>query len=138
MTQKWFPTSSTVQRRFTNAQDLKAIEGLAKADVLIGKEPTQQGASESMYRDMKSMFGKWEFSPVDLENPFPNNNGSVHIWQGDDDLLVSVRLQRYIHGRLPWIHYHELPGQGHLLVGIKNLPDEILSALLIRDEKVLD
>ena len=41
-------------------------------------------------------FGNWEFSPIDLENPFPNNEGSVHLWQGDDDRIVAIPLQRFI------------------------------------------
>lgn len=51
---------------------------------------------------------------MDLENPFPNNEGSVQLWQGDEDALVPVILQRYIAKKLPWIQYHELPGAGHL------------------------
>lgn len=34
-----------------------------------------------------------EFSPIDLQNPFPNGEGSVHIWQGDKDLAVPESLQ---------------------------------------------
>ena len=66
-----------------------------------------------MHRDMTVGFGSWEFDPMDLKKPFLENEGSVHLWQGDDDGLVPVALQRYIVGRLLWIHYHELSG-GHL------------------------
>ena len=74
----------------------------------------QQGEFESLHRDMMIGFGKWEFDPMDIKSPFPNNEGSVHLWQGDDDRLVPVMLQRYIAYKLPWIHYHEFPGAGHL------------------------
>ncbi|CAI0420455.1 unnamed protein product [Linum tenue] len=67
---------------------------------------------------------------MDLENPFPNNEGSVHLWQGDDDKKVPVILQRYIAQKLPWIHYHELPGGGHVLHFVPGLIEGVLRALL--------
>ncbi|PON31781.1 Alpha/Beta hydrolase fold containing protein, partial [Trema orientale] len=91
----------------------------------------QQGEYESLHRDLIVGFGKWEFSPIELENPFPNNEGSVHLWHGDDDLLVPVSLQRYIAQQLPWIHYHELPGAGHLFEEAEGVSDTIIKELLI-------
>lgn len=82
--------------------------------VCVQMQAVQQGVHESLHRDMMIGFGKWEFDPMELQNPFPSNEGSVHLWQGDDDKLVPVVLQRYIAEKLPWIHYHELPGYGHL------------------------
>ncbi|KAL6206938.1 hypothetical protein ACLB2K_024183 [Fragaria x ananassa] len=67
----------------------------------------EQGEAESVHRDLKVGFGMWEFSPLDLENPFLNNEAFVHLWHGDEDLIVPVTLQRYIAQQLPWIHYHE-------------------------------
>ena len=68
---------------------------------------------------------------MDLENPFPNNEGSVHIWQGDEDVLVPVMLQRYIAERVPWINYHEIPGAGHMFPHADGMVDAIVKALLI-------
>ena len=79
-------------------------------------------------------FGKWEFSPIELENPFPNNEGSVHIWHGDEDMLVQVLLQRYIAQKLPWIHYHELSGAGHLFQETGKMWDTIVKELLLVKE----
>lgn len=93
-----------------------------------------QGDFESIHRDINIGFGTWEFSPLDLENPFPNNEASVHMWQGDDDNMVPVTLQRYIAQQLPWIRYHEIPGAGHLFPHADGLCDTIVKALLI-DEK---
>ncbi|CAN6703603.1 unnamed protein product [Malus baccata var. baccata] len=67
------------------------------------------------------------------KNPFVNNEGSVHLWQGDEDKFVSVELQRYIARKLPWIHYHELPGGGHLLPAADGMSEVILKALLIKE-----
>lgn len=88
---------------------------------------TQQGIQESYYRDMAVMFGKWEFDPMDLlQPPFP-----VHIWQGDEDGLVPVTLQRHICSRLGWIDYHELSGTGHYLAAVPGLADVVLKTLLV-------
>lgn len=75
-------------------------------------------------------FGTWEFDPIDLENPFPKNEGSVHLWQGDEDKLSPVTLQRYIAQQLPWIQYHEIPGVGHLVPMIDGIGEKIFKALL--------
>lgn len=91
---------------------------------------TQQGAFESLHRALNIGFGKWEFDPMDLKNPFPNNEGSVHLWQGDDDRLVPVTLQRYIVSKLPWIRYHELPGAGHLFPRADGMGEAIMKELL--------
>ncbi|KAK9912025.1 hypothetical protein M0R45_035899 [Rubus argutus] len=90
----------------------------------------QQGEFESVHRDLMIGFGNWEFDPIEIKNPFPNNEGSVHLWQGDDDRLVSVELQRYIVGKLPWIHYHELPGAGHFFQYKDGMSEAMLKAML--------
>ncbi|KAI3683872.1 hypothetical protein L1987_84387 [Smallanthus sonchifolius] len=56
----------------------------------------QQGEYESIHRDFNIGFSTWEFDPTEIENPFPENEGSVHIWMGDEDMYVPVTLQRYI------------------------------------------
>lgn len=96
----------------------------------------QQGQHESLHRDLMIGFGTWEFDPVDLENPFPNNEGSVHLWQGDEDKLVPVTLQRYIAQRQPWIQYHEIPGAGHMFPVVDGMADKIVNALLHGDKNV--
>lgn len=96
---------------------------------------TQQGLFESLHRDLRVGFGSWGFDPMELENPFPGGEGSVHVWQGDNDGLVPVTLQRYIAKKLPWIQYHEVPDAGHLFAhGDESARDAILSTLLV-DEK---
>lgn len=90
----------------------------------------QQGEYESVHRDINIGFSSWEYTPLDIQNPFPNNEGSVHLWQGDEDLLVHVTLQRYIVRNLPWIHYHELPGSGHLFPHADGVSETIIKSLL--------
>ena len=41
--------------------------------------------------------------------------GPIHIWQGTDDWLVPVGLQRWVASQLPDIvQLHELAGEGHM------------------------
>jgi len=90
----------------------------------------QQGEFESLHRDLNIAFGKWEFDPTELTNPFPNNEGTVHLWQGDEDKLVPVAMQRYIAQKLAWIHYHEVPGAGHMFAYSKAMGEAIVNAQL--------
>lgn len=90
----------------------------------------QQGEYESVHRDLMIGFGTWEFDPMDLKNPFPNNEGFVHLWHGDEDGIVPVTLQRYIARRLPWIHYHELAGAGHMFPFADGMGNAIIKTLL--------
>lgn len=91
----------------------------------------QQGEYESVHRDLMIGFGTWEFDPTDLKNPFPNNEGSVHVWHGDEDGIVPVTLQRFITSKLPWIHYHEIVGAGHMFPYADGRTDAIMKTLLI-------
>ncbi|KAI6697849.1 hypothetical protein NL676_017968 [Syzygium grande] len=134
-TQKWFPASVVARHPDNFSPPDKE---------LISKRPPrpyaaqvrQQGEYESLHRDMMVGFGTWEFDPMDLENPFPNGEGSVHLWQGDDDLGVPVTLQRFIAHRLPWIKYHELPQSGHLFSFADGMCDAIVKTLIVGETAI--
>lgn len=68
---------------------------------------------------------------MELKNPFQTNEVQVHLWQGDEDMIVPVTLQRYIVQRLPWIQYHEVAGAGHLIPFADGMGNEIIKALLM-------
>lgn len=36
------------------------------------------------------------FGSTEIRNPFPENDGSVHIWQGFKDRIIPYTLNRYI------------------------------------------
>ncbi|CAH9127797.1 unnamed protein product [Cuscuta epithymum] len=134
-TQTLFPSSSVAANEpsILNPEDTEVV--MTKYDPSREKyveQVRQQGEFESLHRDLIVGFGKWEFDPMELENPFPNNEGSVHLWQGDEDGLVPVTLQRYIAQKLPWIHYHELPGSGHMFPYVDGMGDKIVWELLNR------
>ncbi|KAF8042895.1 hypothetical protein BT93_A1275 [Corymbia citriodora subsp. variegata] len=130
-TQKWFPASSVVARHpgIFSPPDKALLSKIRPRG--HAAQARQQGEYETLHRDMMVGFGTWEFDPMDLENPFPNGKGSVHLWQGDDDLLVPVTLQRFIAHRLPWIKYHELPQSGHVFPYADSMCDAIVKTLLV-------
>ncbi|XP_076907539.1 uncharacterized protein LOC143564024 [Bidens hawaiensis] len=145
-TQKWFPSSSVAARNpamFSppDMELLPKLMGLLNEERMT--QPRQQGEYESLHRDLMIAFGKWEFDPMELEDPFPSNAESVHlssqdvnaprsvhVWQGDDDRFTPVILQRYIAQRLPWVKYHELKNAGHLYAFADGMTDTILKSLL--------
>lgn len=93
----------------------------------------QQGEFESVHRDLMVSFGSWEFSPMSLNNPFHENNGSVHLWHGAQDRIVPVALASNIARKLPWIRYHELPEAGHFFPFADGMADVIVKSLLLGD-----
>ncbi|CAK9311821.1 unnamed protein product [Citrullus colocynthis] len=90
----------------------------------------QQGEYECLHRDMLVAFGKWEFHPLELTNPFTENKGRVHMWQGSADRVIPIEFNRFIAQRLPWIQYHEVPNAGHLIVHEAQSFKAIIRALL--------
>lgn len=130
-TQRWFPGSGVIAHspHILSHQDKELVSKLSHRNSYLA-QVRQQGEYETVHRDLNIGFGNWEYSPIDLENPFPNNEGSVHLWQGDEDVMVPVTLQRYIAQNLPWIQYHELQGSGHLFVYADGMSDTIIKSLL--------
>ncbi|GJX33731.1 alpha/beta hydrolase fold protein [Tanacetum coccineum] len=136
-TQKWFPSFSIIDgsTAILCPSDMQALlklyAGMGPNQLQMMKShPTQQGEYESLHRDLNVGFGKWDFDPMDLEDPFPNNEGSVHLWMGAEDLIVPVTLQRHIVQQLRWVKYHEVAGAGHLMFNVDGFIDAILKTLL--------
>jgi len=68
-----------------------------------------------MARDLQLSTGNWGFELSDVP---PGYHGPLHIWQGGEDLCVSLLAATHTeaHG---WqdtdlVQLHELPGEGHL------------------------
>ncbi|MCD7460024.1 hypothetical protein HAX54_042707 [Datura stramonium] len=129
-TQKWFPRVSIIDGESNwSHQDLDIF---SKIDEEQSQEAyvVQQGDYESLHRDIIIWCQNWEFDPTDLKNPFPNKEGFVHLWHGDEDCLVPVALQRYIVKKLPWIEYHELQHSGHIFPFDDSMKDVIWKTFL--------
>ncbi|PKI40522.1 uncharacterized protein LOC116211963 [Punica granatum] len=136
MTQRMFPYSSIMQRHpiLLNERDLKTIQAMSKIPNPGEHKIRHQGEYESLYRDMMIHFGKWEFDPMELRSPFPNNEGSVYLWQGHNDKLVPFELQRFVAQKLPWIKYHEVSDGGHLMIHENALCEAMFRELLFGEE----
>ncbi|KAL3825774.1 hypothetical protein ACJIZ3_021803 [Penstemon smallii] len=131
-TQKLFPPSSVISHspRVFSSQDIELIPRVLPIRKDYQAQVRQQGEFESVHRDAMIAFSNWEFGPTDLKNLSLESEVSVHLWQGDEDILVPVKLQRYIVSQLPWIQYHELSGAGHLLLYAPGRADSIMQTLL--------
>ncbi|XP_062226705.1 uncharacterized protein LOC133924946 isoform X2 [Phragmites australis] len=137
LTQKWFRMSPIVRGEpdaFTE-KDLEILTELRRKERESGlvdpAKATQQGTYESLCRDLTILFGTWEFDPTKIKNPFPDGEGVVSIWQGYEDKIVRVEIQRYVAQKLPWIRYHEHPVAGHALPNMDGVGDEIIRELLL-------
>ncbi|KAL6519347.1 hypothetical protein OROGR_018667 [Orobanche gracilis] len=132
-TQKLFPGLSLIAQspKVLSRQDVELIPRIVSIREEYQVQVRQQGEFESLHHDLVVGFGTWEFDPTDLKNPFSENEGSsVHLWQGDEDKIVPVALQRHIAHKLPWIHYHELTGAGHMFPFADGMTDLIIQSLL--------
>ncbi|XP_074289226.1 uncharacterized protein LOC141614375 [Silene latifolia] len=130
MNQKLFPSLkilSDIATVFTQ-QDLEINE---KRVEVPNEKIRQQGVYESLHRDMMASFANWEFSPLDLRNPFPKNEGSVHIWQGHEDKIIPSKVNRFISEKLEWIKYHEIIEGGHMFIYEQSMCETVVRALVL-------
>ena len=89
---------------------------------------------ESLHRDIVVHFGNWEFNPLEIKNPFPNNEASVHLCHDHEDKHVPYEMQQYLAKKLPWIRCHEVPHGGHLMIHESGLCEAMFRELLLREE----
>ena len=78
----------------------------------MGALVTDSGSGTSgELQDFKLQESRWGFEPEEIRD----FEGQIHIWQGTDDWLVPVGLQRWVAKQLPDIvQLHELAGEGHM------------------------
>ncbi|KAF2615448.1 hypothetical protein F2Q70_00007738 [Brassica cretica] len=133
LTQKLFTSSSVISgsKALRSNKDLVIIKKKQENPNPLMRKATQQGDHECLHRDMIAGFTTWEFDPTELENPFEEGVGSVHMWQGMEDRMIPREINQYISKRLPWIKYHEVPGYGHLLNAEEEKCEDIIKALLV-------
>ncbi|XP_054811397.1 uncharacterized protein LOC129312736 [Prosopis cineraria] len=133
MSQKWFPSLSFLTGNMSvfSPDDLDCLNSLSQQPGVGEEKITQQGEYESLHRDLIAGLGRWEFSPIEIRNPFPEKEGTVHIWQGYEDRVIPYTVNRYISQKLPWIHYHEIPAAGHFLIFRNIHCDAVVRDLLL-------
>ncbi|XP_042041334.1 uncharacterized protein LOC121786774 [Salvia splendens] len=117
-TQKLFPCMSIIARstKVLSQQDVELMPKIHSLKQETAAQVRQQGDYESIHRDLAFAFGKWEFDPTELRNPFAEGSGSV-------DILVPATLQREI-------NYHEVRGAGHKFLYADGIADSIIQALV--------
>ncbi|XP_010686024.2 uncharacterized protein LOC104900323 [Beta vulgaris subsp. vulgaris] len=130
MTQKWFPSLSLLSGdpSVFSRQDIEIMKNMPEVSQ---DKSRQQGDFESLHRDIMVGFGDWEFSILHLKNPFPENEGSVHLWQGYEDKIIPFEINRFISEKLQWIKYHEVPDGGHMFMFNPTMCESILKELLL-------
>ncbi|KAL8057817.1 hypothetical protein ABFX02_04G208300 [Erythranthe guttata] len=139
LTQKLFPSSTVLDRNpsFFSAKDLEVLKNTPGYQLLNQNKIRDRTVFNSLRRDFIVAFGKWDFDPLDLQDPYPKQESMVHIWQGYEDKVVPFQLQRYVSEKLPWIRYHEVPDGGHLLVYDTAVCEAILRSLLLGEDSPL-
>ncbi|GMG98448.1 hypothetical protein Nepgr_000288 [Nepenthes gracilis] len=135
MTQKLFPSASVMEKNpvFFNDRDKEVLKRTPGFELLSENKLEHRSVFDNLRRDFMVGFGKWEFDPLKLSNPFPRNKCSVHLWTGFEDRVVPVELQRFVCSKLPWVKYHEVPQGGHLIVYDSDVCASILQDLLLDD-----
>ncbi|WOG92462.1 hypothetical protein DCAR_0311731 [Daucus carota subsp. sativus] len=118
MTQKWFPFLSINEDNMAifSEPDLEILKNALETPSTDQEKIVQQGEYESLHREVMVGYANWEGQLTPLififlklyifyynEDPFPNNEGSVHIWQGLEDKVIPYSLNRYLSQKLPWI-----------------------------------
>ncbi|CAO2840125.1 unnamed protein product [Amaranthus hypochondriacus] len=138
MTQKCFPSTNVMEKNpvFFNERDMEVLKRTPGFELLSENKLENRSVFENLRRDFMVGFSKWEFDPLKMNNPFPKDDGAVHLWVGLEDKVVPVELQRHVTEELPWIKYHEIPHGGHLIVYDTEVCESILRALLLNEEPV--
>ncbi|KNA05333.1 hypothetical protein SOVF_191330 [Spinacia oleracea] len=135
--QRWFPfpTIHSILKDNPKAfseSDLAIMKILSDVPAPDKDMIAQQGLYESLYRDTAVAYGSWDFNPLELTSPYPeNSSSSVHLWIGREDGIVAPELSHHVAGRLPWIRTHEVPYGGHLFLHDKNVCEMILKSLVL-------
>ncbi|GAB2263102.1 hypothetical protein Droror1_Dr00004099 [Drosera rotundifolia] len=119
--------------RAFNESDMRIMNFLWSLPAPDKDKIQQQGDYVSLHKDMEVSFGKWEFDPLNIDNPFLDNKGRAHLWIGDEDGVISHDLQRYISWKLPWVHCHEVPGGGHSIVHDAAICEMIFKSLCLEN-----
>ena len=64
--------------------------------------------SDGLVRDSQLLYRRWAFDVTAIRRP-------VHLWQGTDDRLVALPINRTIADRMPGAVWHPVDGAGHFV-----------------------
>eukprot|EP00250_Pteridium_aquilinum_P012925 c21031_g1_i3 orf=202-552(+) len=84
-----------------------------------------------MAKDFELLNKGWDFEIVEVGEMFKRK---IHIWQGEEDRLVPISLQRWIQKQLPGtVKLHELNGEGHISLFVSTNLDRLTLRALFGD-----
>ncbi|KAL5148700.1 Protein PLASTID MOVEMENT IMPAIRED 2 [Glycine soja] len=86
-----------------NGEVAETKEEIKKALLEIKNKLREQLFFDTLRGDWKVASGIWEFDPLKLSNPFPDNRISAHIRQGYENKVVASKIQRFVTQKLPSI-----------------------------------
>ncbi|KAI3520613.1 hypothetical protein L1887_10063 [Cichorium endivia] len=139
MNQNFFPSLSIMAGNMDIfcQPDLEFLKNLPPNPDDTQEKTRQQGVYESLYRDIMAGYGKWGFDPMDISNPWPDNNGVAHIWQGFEDKIIPYKVNRFLSEKIPFIRYHEVKGKGHFLPFDSGICEQIFRTLVTSESRMV-
>lgn len=99
-----------------SAEDWECLQrpGMGERMARDYKEALRYHKGFGVAKDLELMIKDWGFEVEDMGLAL-KDKARVHIWQGDRDRLVPLRMQQWLKKQLPSIiTLHELPGHGHI------------------------
>ena len=110
LTAKYFRRSYAQQLRKTlNDYDRQILlqPGVETAFCDTSAECFAQG-SDGLVRDSELLYRCWAFDVAAIKRP-------VHLWQGTDDRLVAMSINKTVADRMPGAVWHSVEGAGHFV-----------------------
>ena len=96
--------------------DVAVLDHAFGAEVLAGMRSALGGGVDGWLDDDLAFVAPWGFAVADVRVP-------VHVWQGEQDLMVPPAHARWLAGRLPAAQLHLLADDGHLTLQSARLED---------------
>ncbi|KAJ8529122.1 hypothetical protein K7X08_035957 [Anisodus acutangulus] len=129
------PSTDNSRPTYFTDKDLELLKKAPGFQFLTADKLKSRSVFNNLRSDFLVAFSKWDFDPLQLRNPFPENDKRhVHIWHGCEDRFINLKLQRHVSERLPWIQYHEVRDGGHLLIYDTIVCEAILKSLLLGED----
>jgi pimeloyl-ACP methyl ester carboxylesterase len=103
-------------RSVLSPPDVAALTGEVAREAFEDMDRALAGGVDGWLDDDLAFVRPWGFAPEDLRVP-------VHLWQGGQDLMVPPAHGDWLAARVPGVHAHLLPGEGHLTLHVTRVAD---------------
>ena len=102
--------------------DKAVLEGDYAEEMAASMRAGIEGSFDGWIDDDIAFIKDWGFDLAKIAKP-------VHLWQGDDDLMVPHSHSKWLEKHSPTSQLRFIPGQGHISLGI-NYQEEIIEQAL--------